>query len=515
MSFSPDAQKIVTAGKSLKIWDVTTGQAVTSIERHFEMISCVSFSPDGKQIVGLGHGKTVMVWDAKTGKKKLSLTGHSDDVSSVSFSRDGKRIVSGSHDNTIKIWNAETGKQTLTLRGHKQPVTSVSVGQGGERIVSGSRDGTLRVWNSKTAKEILTIDVLSDHSWSVSFSPDGKRIVGCNDFDKTVGVWHADTGQKTHTLNGHLGPVRGVSFSPDGKWIVSGSADQTLKVWNADTGHEFLSLHAHSLGVNSVSFSPSGTQLVSGSDDKTVKIWDISSLDSIITNSVGMRLTLIPSGEFVMGSPDSESERGADEVRHRVTISRPFYLGVYEVTQAEYKSVTGRNPSAHKGPTNPVEQVNWDEANEFCRKLSELPAEKAAGHRYRLPTEAEWEYACRAGTTTAYGFGNDKVLLHEFGWFSGNSGVTRLHPVGRKKPNAWGLYDMHGNVWEWCHDWYGPFTNDHVVDPTGPTSGDVRVDRGGSWHYIGRFCRSASRYRFTPAQRISVLGFRVLRTPGK
>ena len=510
VSYSPDAEQIVSAGKSLKIWDVTTGQEVASIERQDARASGVSFSPDGQQIVGGGHDKTVTVWDAKTGQKTLSLTGHSDDVHCASFSPDGKRIVSGSCDNTVKIWNAETGTQMLTLEGHKSPITSVGFSQDGERIVSGSRDGTLRIWNARTAKKILTIATPPDHAVRASFSPDGKQIASCNDLDKTVGVWNVDTGQKTHTLGGHLEPVRAVSFSPDGKWIASGSGDQTVKVWNAKTGHEFLSLHAHALGVNSVSFSPNGTQLVSGSDDNTVKIWNISSLDSIITNSVGMRLTLIPSGEFTMGSPDPELERGADEVRHRVTISRSFYLGVYEVTQSEYKSVIGTNPSAHKRPTNPVEQVNWKDAVEFCRTLSELPAEKAAGNRYRLPTEAEWEYACRAGTTTAFSFGDDKTLLHQFGWFGGNSGLTRLHPVGMKKPNPWGLYDMHGNVWEWCHDWYAAYPTADVIDPAGPTSGDVRIDRGGSWHYLGRFCRSASRFRFAPAQRTSVLGFRVL-----
>ena len=198
-----------------------------------------------------------------------------------------------------------------------------------------------------------------------------------------------------------------------------------------------------------------------------------------------------------------------------VEITRPFYLGVHEVTQAQYEAVIGRNPSGFKGAAHPVEQVNWDDAVAFCGRLSELPAEKAAGRLYRLPTEAEWEYACRAGSTTTYSFGDETARLAEFGWYSNNSGSAKLHPVGEKKPNAWGLYDMHGNVWEWCHDWYGPYPVGDVADPTGPESGSVRVDRGGSWHYIARFCRSASRYRFAPGSRTSVLGFRVLCSSSK
>ena len=162
-------------------------------------------------------------------------------------------------------------------------------------------------------------------------------------------------------------------------------------------------------------------------------------------NSIGIRLKLLPAGTFWMGE---------DLDAHKVTLTQPFYLGVYEVTQEQYERVMGKNPSNFKGPQNPVEKVSWDDAVEFCRKLSELPEEKAAGRIYRLPTEAEWEYACRAGTTTKYSFGDSESELGEYGWFDKNSD-RKTHPVGQKQPNKWGLYDMHGNVWEWCSDWYG------------------------------------------------------------
>jgi formylglycine-generating enzyme required for sulfatase activity len=230
-----------------------------------------------------------------------------------------------------------------------------------------------------------------------------------------------------------------------------------------------------------------------------------------VTNSIGMKLRLIPAGEFMMGSPGTESGRSDNEIQHRVSITKPFYLGVTEVTQEQYQKVMGTNPSQFKGPQNPVEEVSWADAVEFCRKLSAMPAEKTAGHVYRLPTEAEWEYACRSGTTTAYGFGDDASRLGDYGWFEGNWD-SKTPPVGEKKPNGWGLYDMHGNVFEWCQDWYGVYPSGSATDPTGATSGSLRVYRGGSWASLARSCRSAIRSRFSPGYRNNDLGFRVLRS---
>ena len=171
----------------------------------------------------------------------------------------------------------------------------------------------------------------------------------------------------------------------------------------------------------------------------------------------------------------------------------------------------GTNPSSFKRPQNPVQEVSWVDAVGFCRKLSALPAEKAAAYEYRLPTEAEWEYACRAGTTTSYGFGDSASQLSEYGWFDDNSG-SKTHPVGEKKPNAWGLHDMHGNVWEWCQDGYGAYPSGTATDPTGESSGTLRVVRGGGWYGDARFCRSADRDGDAPGLRTSYKGFRVLRS---
>jgi formylglycine-generating enzyme required for sulfatase activity/serine/threonine protein kinase len=226
-----------------------------------------------------------------------------------------------------------------------------------------------------------------------------------------------------------------------------------------------------------------------------------------ITNSIGMKLVLIPPGEFMMGSPDSDKDAYATEKpQHRVRITKRFYLGVTEVTQEQYERTIRTNPSHFKGdPQRPVETVSWDDALEFCRRLGQQE-----GNRYRLPTEAEWEYACRAGSTTKYGFGDDEAALREHAWFWSNSNKTTL-PVGQKEANAWGLFDMHGNVWEWCQDSYDGacYSEPPTDDPRGPSGGAGRVLRGGHWHADGWLCRSAFRLDCRPECRGRNVGFRV------
>lgn len=222
-------------------------------------------------------------------------------------------------------------------------------------------------------------------------------------------------------------------------------------------------------------------------------------------NGVKMELVRIPAGSFVMGSAMNESGRDDDEgPQRRVTITKPFYIGVTEVTQDQYAAIMGNNPSEFSGLQNPVEQVSWNDAVAFCKALSQK-----TGKQFRLPTEAEWEYACRAGSKTRFGFGDEDNALPAHAWFNGNSG-SATHPVGQKKPNAWGLYDMHGNVWEWCSDWYTDgYTNAKTTDPQGPQSGQYRVLRGGSWSTDAGLCRSAYRFWYRPGVRLYSYGFRV------
>lgn len=234
-----------------------------------------------------------------------------------------------------------------------------------------------------------------------------------------------------------------------------------------------------------------------------------------ITNSIGMTLVRIPGGKFTMGSPATEAGRDSDETLQEVSIPSSFYLGVFEVTRGEYRRLTGGNPSYFSSVSSfdrssvlPVERVTWEEAVQFCRRLSELPEERSAGRVYRLPSEAEWEYSCRAGNSTAFCFGDDANRLGEFAWYAANSkGLT--HPVGTRSPNAWGLYDMHGNVWEWCADWYSEHADEEPVRASLKQSGTDRVLRGGGWGLGAAFCRSAYRAGAGPKGRGLNAGFRV------
>lgn len=227
-----------------------------------------------------------------------------------------------------------------------------------------------------------------------------------------------------------------------------------------------------------------------------------------ISNAIGMKLKLIPAGSFQMGSDDGEPD---EKPVHEVRITRPFYLGVYEVTNVQWKTVMGSVPSNWKNDEWPVGQITWTQAEEFCKQLSILPAEKAAGRVYRLPTEAEWEYACRAGTATHFSFGQDGGRLSDYAWFGGNAG-NQTHPVGQKKPNPWGLYDMHGNAWEWCSDWYHSYPVSVVSDPIGPAGSSARVSRGGGWRFDVGSCRSARRDSKDPSYHDDARGLRVALT---
>jgi len=227
-----------------------------------------------------------------------------------------------------------------------------------------------------------------------------------------------------------------------------------------------------------------------------------------ITNSIDMEFVLIPAGKFDMGSPSSEVGRYDNEGPVQdVTISEDFYMGKYEVTQEQWRKVMGSDPSYFKGDDLPVEQISWEKVQEFIRRLNE----KEGTDNYRLPSEAEWEYAARAGTTTRYSFGDDESDLGDYAWYNKNS-AEKTHPVGQRKPNSWGLYDMYGNVWEWVQDeWHDSYEG-------APSDGRAwegrdgadRVLRGGRWVNDALYCRSARRDRGAPGGRASSVGFRIL-----
>jgi sulfatase modifying factor 1 len=246
----------------------------------------------------------------------------------------------------------------------------------------------------------------------------------------------------------------------------------------------------------------------------------ILAFDKVFTNSLGMEFVLIPAGTFIMGSPPDEPHRDKDEVQHKVTISEPFYLQTTEVTLGQWRALMGRKLFGRRRGTDnmPVVRVSWHDCMDFTRKLNAL-----SQWTYRLPTEAEWEYACRAGGSTTYSWG--KAIHCDTAMYGNNSfesggclnyvrskglAIDQPAPVKSYTPNVWDLYDMHGNVWEWCRDWYGNYATNAKINPLGPDSGTMRVRRGGSWFKYGYLCRSANRNYGHPGSRYLTTGFRLV-----
>jgi formylglycine-generating enzyme required for sulfatase activity len=259
-------------------------------------------------------------------------------------------------------------------------------------------------------------------------------------------------------------------------------------------------------------------QIIAGITNKfKIDLKKKSQLTGTFTNRLGMTFVLIKAGRFMMGSPSNEPGRYDNEKQHEVVLTKDFYMQTTEVTQGQWKAVMGNNPSYFKacGENCPVEQVSWEDSQEFIKKINQM----GEGY-YRLPTEAEWEYAARAGTRTPFAFGN--CLNTDKANYEGNYPLTgcskgkyreKTIPVASLGKNVWGLYDMHGNVWEWCNNWYGDYPDISVTDPGGPSSGSGRVVRGGSWNYNAQYCRSAKRRNSSPGYRYYGIGLRLSRTP--
>ncbi len=235
------------------------------------------------------------------------------------------------------------------------------------------------------------------------------------------------------------------------------------------------------------------------SGPQTMEPVDLPAIEINIPNmpegAVPLAMVLIPAGTFTMGSPDNEEGRLSREgPQHQVTITHPFYMSRYEVTQAIWEIVMSNNPSQFKSMNHPVENVSWNECLEFIQRINT----KGVG-LFRLPTEAEWEYACRAGMTTPFYWGSEgESEINKYAWYNGNNQPNGTKEVGLKLPNAWGLFDMSGNVYEWCHDWYGEYSSRPQTDPTGPASSKYHIVRGGRWGNTATYCRSAYRAVIPP-----------------
>ena len=252
-----------------------------------------------------------------------------------------------------------------------------------------------------------------------------------------------------------------------------------------------------------------------GGDAFVFEVEAVAGPGKTFTNSIGMKFAYITPGAFMMGSPYGESGRDKDETQHQVTLTKGFYMQTTEVTQGQWYAIMGTRPWSGKefvldNANNPAVYISWNDCQEFIKRLNQ----KEGTNKYRLPTEAEWEYACRAGSTTRFYFGESGSLLGDYAWYDKNAwdaGEKYAHTVAQKQPNAWGLYDMHGNVWEWCQDWHGNYPSGLVTDPAGPSSGAVRVLRGGSWFNHAGSVRSAYRAGCSPDYGNHFLGFRTVR----
>jgi WD40 repeat protein/energy-coupling factor transporter ATP-binding protein EcfA2 len=276
VSFSPDGKTLATGSedKTIKLWNVETGEEIGTLSGHNGSVYSVSFSSDGKTLATGSEDKTIKLWNVETGEEIGTLSGHNGSVYSVSFSSDGKTLATGSEDKTIKLWNVETGEEIGTLTRHPSSVYSVSFSSDGKTLATGSYDGTIKLWNGSTGQEIRTLSGPNDIVLSVSFSPDGKTLATGSE-DKTIKLWDVETGQEIRTLSGHNDYVLSVSFSPDGKTLATGSEDKTIKLWNVETGQEIGTLRGHNGIVLSVSFSSDGKTLASSSYDNTIKLWNV------------------------------------------------------------------------------------------------------------------------------------------------------------------------------------------------------------------------------------------------
>lgn len=558
--FSPDGNLLITASldKTARLWKVSDGSLIAVLQGHSEPLKGAEFSPDGKQILTWGYDKTAKIWGALDGKLIRTLEGHSGAIYAANYSKSGQLIATASGDRTAKIWDSNTGQLKHTVVGHQASIVNLAFSPDEKLLATCSPDKTAKIWLVQGGQ---FPKVSINHQSGVTdckFSPDGKEILTTSSDTKAY-LWESSTGKPLWTLEGHTADIISGVFSSDGSLVITNSYDNTIRLWERTKGNFLVAFAEHKDVVMGVVFSNKMDKVLSASADKTAKIWqleiekrfpeEVSKLvkekvplelregrlistqppSQEITKEViklkdskgenlyiedlgdGLKLEMlkIQAGEFEMGSPATEKSRNADEQLHKVKISKDFYIGRYEVTQAQWRVVAGlpainialkSDPSKFKGDNLPVEQISWGEAVEFCARLSKL-----TGKQYRLPTESEWEYAARAGSKSEY-----PEDLDEVAWYEKNS-EGKSHTVGQKKANSWGLYDVYGNVYEWCSDWYGPYPSTPVIDPTGPVSGSTRVGRGSSWLNPTVYCRAAYRLYGAPNTRNGFVGLRLVR----
>lgn len=576
---------------SIRLWDLGKREESRRFIGHMDIVHSVAFSPNGKWIVSGGGviggngDNSVRLWDRQNGRQLHRLDGHTNLVHSVAFTPDDGHALSASMDGTVRVWDAETGREVQCFRGHTSGVTSVVCLADG-RVLSGSADRSLRLWRIKPEQSKRTylsdMQELDARVGYGTFAKKGQlgfeanklrdiRVGGiayvnglslhppANGFsnvryrlDKTAQTFHAEVAINDSSS----GPQSALMFEvvSDGKSLWR---SQPLQARNkklacqVDVAQvDILELRITSLGGSAMAHGVWLDPYVTiGGKESTSPA---TSLAKNITNSIDMKLVLVPAGKFVMGTPDMEPNHKANEAPlHEVTISRPFYMGVHEVTVGQFRSFVTtsgyeteaergggasrmviddarkltypqdpkcnwKNPFFEQKDDHPVVCVSWNDTQAFCRWLSQKE-----GKTYRLPTEAEWEYACRGGTSGPFAFGvslTQKLANIRLPYQSKDKQdwLQRTMPVGSFPPNPFGIHDMHGNVWEWCND-YGDddyYQKSPPQDPAGPERGTSRVVRGGSWDNAGSDCRSGFRgLARSPSYRVHTFGFRVVLNP--
>jgi WD40 repeat protein/serine/threonine protein kinase/formylglycine-generating enzyme required for sulfatase activity len=501
IAFSPDGAYVVVASTdgAARVW-ATSGRFRGERQGPGGAVLASCFSPDGgRMAMGLADG-TAQVWDIATLDLVADLRGHTGGVQSIAFSPDGTRLVSASNDGTVRVWDAlGDGLQTViqTGDGNQNPIRSGGFTTDGRQVVTQHAGETTRVWDAWTGEELPDAGAEIHHSTATN-SP--LSLLGSE--TGIVRVTASSGGRELAELKGHRGRILNATLDPSGRRILTTSEDGTIRIWESVPYRERLPAITRLREAKGSAEEQARRQ---SEKDSTVRLTDDKPFTPGERLVLGLPVRWIPPGSFLMGSMDPEESRGVDEVQHEVVLSRGFFMAETECTQGQWAAIRGGDPSNFWGRNRPVEQVSWEEAVEFCNRLTEFQRKNGIlppNWTWRLPTEAEWEYAARAGNE-----GERPGELDAIAWYGGNSG-SQTHPVGTKLPNAWGLHDMIGNVWEWCSDWYGDYRTERVTDPMGPSSGTVRCGRGGSWFNVQGLSRTASRSWGAPTLRNRNLGFR-------
>jgi WD40 repeat protein len=534
-AFSPDGKTILTGldDGTVQLWDLR-GNVLRELMGPAGSVDSMAFSPDGRTILTNTGDISAALWDLR-GEGYVKLMGHAGTVTSMAFSSDGKMILTGSVDRTARLWDLMTRRELKVLKGHRNSVNSVAFSPDGKMILTGSVDKTARLWDLRgnVLRELMghTYPVIS-----AAFSLDGRTIL-TGSMDYTARLWDLMSGKELMVLKGHQGSVTSVAFSPDGRTILTGSRDYTARLWNVIDGSQKTKPIRHTGPINGVGFSRDGNMVLTWSQDGTAKLISIDPFltDAKYNTPKYPELVALEGDGFIMGSPGDDKDGAPSErPQHRVTIA-PFAMGKYEVTNAQFAAFLNEKGNqeengglwlnidpgytkirttkddkfeVEEGYENyPVVGVSWYGANEYCQWLT-----VKADITFRLPTEAEWEYACRAGTESKYSFGDSTGGHEKYGWFRSNSG-SGPHEVGQKFANNFGLYDMHGNMWEWCLDGWSrnyertPWDGGAVR----PEEDEKRVARGGAWNKPVKEARSANRNDVIPIPEINrMIGFRVV-----